>query len=91
MTREVVCAHFETVTAVRPRSEVCEACVAAGDSYTAARFCAACGFVGCCDGSKNHHMVSHFEATGHPIVRPVGPPPGKDWMWCYLDETYVTA
>jgi uncharacterized UBP type Zn finger protein len=29
-----------------------------------------CGYVGCCDKAKNRHAAKHFEATGHPIVRP---------------------
>lgn len=91
MTTEVQCTHVDTVTDVGPVSQRCEECAALGDDYPAARSCTVCGFVGCCDGSKNHHMINHFRTSGHPIIRPLNPAPGEDWMWCYVDETYVTT
>jgi hypothetical protein len=43
-----------------------------------------CGYVGCCDSSKNKHASAHARATGHPIVESFEP--GEDWLWCYIDE-----
>ena len=89
MTEQVRCTHVDTMTDVKPQSDVCEPCVAVGDTYPAARYCTVCGFVGCCDGAKNHHMINHFRETGHPIIRPADP--REDWAWCYVDDTYVAA
>ena len=53
------------------------------------RACTACGYVGCCDDSKNRHARAHAQDAGHPIVRSLTQ--GEDWLWCYQDETYVEA
>ena len=89
MTQEKQCTHADTVTDTGPASQVCEPCVAAGDDYPDARYCTVCGYVGCRDGAKGHHMISHHRETGHPIIKPVGQ--DEDWLWCYVDEVYVTA
>ena len=89
MAGQVECTHVDTITDAEPQSDVCEQCVAAGVTYPAARYCTVCGYVGCCDDSKNHHMISHFRETGHAIIRPLHP--RDEWTWCYVDETYVTA
>ena len=91
MTEEVQCTHLDTVADVGPASKVCEPCVRLGDSYPDARYCTVCGFVGCCDGAKNHHMINHFRETGHPIIGPATPAPDEEWLWCYIDEVYVAA
>ncbi len=49
--------------------------------------CMTCGYVGCCDDSKNKHATQHFQDTGHPIIK--SQEPGEDWGWCYVDQTYV--
>jgi len=46
-----------------------------------------CGYVGCCDSSKNKHASKHADAIGHPLVMSMEP--GEDWVWCYDDEVYV--
>ena len=90
MAEQVECTHLDTITDVKPRSQVCEPCVALGDTYPAARYCKVCGYVGCCDDSKNHHMIDHHRETGHPIIGPADSAEG--WSgWCYVDETYVTV
>jgi uncharacterized UBP type Zn finger protein len=51
--------------------------------------CLICGFVGCCDTSKNKHMLEHVRETGHPIIRSLQP--GEAWIWCYEDEAFISA
>ena len=46
-----------------------------------------CGYIGCCDKSKNKHARQHYDATGHPVMRSIEP--GEDWMWCYVDEALL--
>jgi len=81
------CAHVDLVAAVSPRSPGCEECLRTGSRWVHLRVCLSCGFVGCCDSSKNRHATAHFWATQHPIVRSLEP--GESWRWCYLDETAV--
>jgi hypothetical protein len=45
-----------------------------------------CGYVGCCDASKNRHSTAHFRATNHPIVRSIEP--GEEWGWCHVDQLW---
>ncbi len=80
------CSHVARATVVTPPAEhVCPGCVALGDSWVHLRICLACGYVGCCDDSKNTHAHRHFEAEGHPIIKSLEA--GDSWAWCYLDET----
>jgi len=81
------CAHVDLVAAVSPRSPGCEECLRTGSRWVHLRVCLSCGFVGCCDSSKNRHATAHFWATQHPVVRSLEP--GESWRWCYLDETAV--
>jgi uncharacterized UBP type Zn finger protein len=48
----------------------------------------ACGYVGCCDKSKNKHAREHFRQTGHPLTRPYKER-GMDWVWCYVNEVLL--
>jgi uncharacterized UBP type Zn finger protein len=73
---------------IGPASEVCQECVALGDSWPALRMCVLCGYVGCCDKSKNKHAREHFRQTGHPLTRPYKER-GMDWVWCYVDEALL--
>ena len=81
------CQHVALVSAISPRSPGCEECLRTGSRWVHLRVCLSCGFVGCCDSSKNRHATAHFWATKHPIVRSLEP--GESWRWCYLDETAV--
>lgn len=83
------CAHVDQIKDVDPGSEGCEACLQLGDTWVQLRLCLSCGNVGCCNSSKNKHASKHFQATGHPIVQSFGS--FEDWMWCYVDEQYVTT
>src|ERR1039458_432621 len=50
-----VCEHLANSHYVAPKVHVCAECVALGDTWVHLRTCLACGHVGCCDSSKNHH------------------------------------
>jgi CPA1 family monovalent cation:H+ antiporter len=71
---------------VRSPKRACEACGGTEDL----RVCQTCGYVGCCE-SHDAHDTAHFEATGHPFIRPragrfFGP---TGWLWCYLCRAYL--
>jgi uncharacterized UBP type Zn finger protein len=82
------CSHLDQIREVRPSAEVCQECVALGDSWPALRMCLSCGYVGCCDKAKNRHVLQHYESTGHPIVRPYKER-GMDWLWCRVDKVLL--
>jgi uncharacterized UBP type Zn finger protein len=81
------CIHFDQIQDVTPDSDVCEACVALGDTWVNLRLCMTCGQVGCCDDSKNTHARKHSMATMHPVI--MSYKPGEDWLWCYVDEVLL--
>lgn len=78
------CTHLDMVKVTDSDATVCDQCVAVGDIWPALRLCLVCGFVGCCDTSKNKHMKGHYEATGHPIFRSIRL--DESWVWCYEDN-----
>jgi len=80
------CSHLADIKVTEPTTDVCEDCVAQGDIWPALRMCLICGYVGCCDTSKNKHMKQHFEKTGHPIFRSIRMDEG--WIWCYEDNVF---
>lgn len=59
----------------------CEACGEREDL----RVCQNCGYVACCE-SHDAHDTAHFEATGHPFIRPRV---GRPWLWCYSCRAYL--
>ena len=81
------CAHVDQIRDVSPRASGCEECLATGDRWVHLRLCLSCGHVGCCDSSPNRHASKHHDGTGHPIVRSFER--GEDWMYCYVDDTFV--
>lgn len=82
------CAHRERIQQVTPsNTEVCADCVALDDQWLHLRICLTCGYVGCCDLAKNHHMRTHYEQTGHPLIQSFEP--SEDWIWCYEDEAVL--
>ena len=89
--RNKECTHLDLVQDVTPQADVCEECVALEDTWPELRMCTICGHVGCCDGSKNQHMLKHFETTTHPIARPVDRGLFFKWMWCYVDQALLDA
>jgi predicted ester cyclase len=80
------CSHLADIKVTEPTVDVCEDCVAQGDIWPALRMCLICGYVGCCDTSKNKHMKQHYEKTGHPIFRSIRMDEG--WIWCYADNVF---
>jgi uncharacterized UBP type Zn finger protein len=84
------CSHVGMIGDVRPGSDVCERCVALGDTWPALRMCLECSHVGCCDSGRHQHALEHFEETGHPLIRPYGER-GMSWIWCYEDRALLDA
>ena len=79
------CFHFRRLeTLAEPRSDVCESCVAAGDTWVHLRSCLVCGVVGCCDNSKNRHARKHWEERDHPVIRSLEP--GETWKFCFPER-----
>lgn len=83
------CDHTDQIRDVTPSALGCEDCLKTGDAWVHLRICRTCGYVGCCDDSKNRHATAHYHAAGHPIIQSFQP--GENWMWCYIDESYVEA
>ena len=83
----MTCAHRDQIKDVKPSAAGCEECLKLGDRWVNLRMCLTCGYVGCCDSSKNGHATRHFRATGHAIVQSIEP--GESWKWCYVDEVMV--
>lgn len=83
------CGHMTGGGSVVASSDGCEDCRRLGDRWVELRVCLSCGYVGCCDSSKNGHATAHFQAEGHPVVRSFQP--DEQWAWCYLDQRYVDA
>lgn len=82
------CPHVDVVPAT-PISDGCEDCRALGDAWTHLRVCLECGYVGCCDDSKNRHATRHYEAEGHPAIASLEP--GESWRYCYTDKVLAPA
>ena len=82
------CEHGSMIREVSFEGDECPECVAVGDEWVHLRVCMTCGQIGCCDSSKNKHSHRHADSAGHPIARSIEP--GESWMWCYLDEVFLT-
>jgi monovalent cation/hydrogen antiporter len=80
------CRHLDVARSF-PVATTCPSCEAVGASWVALRMCMTCGSVGCCDSSSGRHARSHFEATGHPVMRSIEGT--EHWAWCYPDEAYL--
>lgn len=81
------CSHLDQITITTPSTHVCEDCVAKGDRWVHLRMCLICGYVGCCDMSKNKHATGHFKSTEHPLIRSIKP--RESWVWCYVDKVFL--
>jgi len=82
------CSHLDDIRVTESATKVCQDCVDKGDIWPALRMCLICGYVGCCDTSKNKHMKQHYEQTGHPLFRSIRLTEG--WVWCYADNVFFT-
>jgi uncharacterized UBP type Zn finger protein len=80
----IQCLHLKTIKFTDSPVRECKDCVKLGDLWVHLRLCTECGYVGCCDSSKNKHATKHFHSTSHPIIK--SQQPGESWMWCYIDE-----
>jgi uncharacterized UBP type Zn finger protein len=85
----VQCSHLHLIRDLKPGAEVCEQCVASGDTWVHLRMCLVCGHVGCCDQSKNKHATRHYHETGHPVMQALDG--WADWGWCYADVVYLST
>jgi uncharacterized UBP type Zn finger protein len=82
-----VCGHLSTIQDVVPSADGCEDCLKIGDEWVHLRLCLSCGYVGCCDDSKNKHATHHHHATSHPIITSYEE--GENWLWCYVDRVGI--
>ena len=80
----VECQHLDTIKITNSRERKCKDCLVLGDDWMHLRLCTYCGYVGCCDDSKNKHATKHFLATEHPVIK--SQEPGERWKWCYVDQ-----
>jgi predicted ester cyclase len=83
------CSHLENIKVTQTDTDVCHQCIEAGDIWPALRMCLTCGYVGCCDTSKNKHMKAHYEETGHPLFRSIRLQ--ESWVWCYADNAMFSG
>jgi uncharacterized UBP type Zn finger protein len=82
------CDHFAEIIDVVPSAAGCEDCLKMGDEWVHLRLCLTCGYVGCCDNSKNKHATRHFHKSGHPVI--VSYEVNEKWLWCYKDQTVIS-
>ena len=80
------CSHLGEIQVTETTIDYCEQCVGLGDVWPALRLCLTCGFVGCCDTSKNKHAKKHYEETGHPLMRSIRL--NERWVWCHEDNAF---
>jgi len=83
------CDHFLEIQDVFPSAKGCEDCLKMGDTWVNLRLCLTCGYVGCCDASKNKHATKHFHSSTHPVI--VSYQPNERWLWCYVDQKQITV
>lgn len=77
------CPHLNQIKVLRPPTndvKGCVDCLKSGDPWETLRICKTCGYIGCCDNSKNQHMTKHFKSSGHPLIQSVQP--NESWYWC---------
>lgn len=78
------CKHFDLIKEVSPQAEGCVDCLKTKDKWFRLRLCLICGYVGCCDNSKNKHATKHFKETNHPLIKSLEQ--NENWIWCFIDE-----
>ncbi|MCW9705452.1 UBP-type zinc finger domain-containing protein [Fodinibius salsisoli] len=83
------CTHLNLIETTKTDTNVCEDCLEEGDRWVHLRMCLICGYVGCCDSSKNKHARQHYQQTGHPLIRSIEPK--ETWRYCYEDHLYLNS
>lgn len=78
------CKHFKNIKEVVPQAKGCVDCLKTGDKWFHLRLCLMCGYVGCCDQSKNKHATKHYKKIKHPLIKSFEP--GESWIYCYIDD-----
>lgn len=78
----MACDHESMIEITEATAHECETCIQQGDTWVHLRMCMTCGFVGCCDSSKNKHARKHYMRNDHPVIRSVEP--GEEWRYCYI-------
>lgn len=86
-TMATTCSHLGQIRNVKAVSDGCEDCRKLGDDWVHLRLCLSCGYVGCCDDSKNRHATQHHHISTHPIIKSFES--DENWRWCYEDEKLV--
>lgn len=83
------CKHKNMIAITEPASHECETCVEQGDTWVHLRMCMTCGYVGCCDSSKNKHARKHYMRNEHPVIRSIEP--GEHWRYCYVHNEIMES
>lgn len=78
------CKHFDDIKDVSPMAKGCVDCLKTHDKWFHLRLCLNCGYVGCCDNSKNKHASKHYGKTKHPVIKSFEK--GESWMYCFIDK-----
>ena len=86
---EKECSHLDMIQVVKPDTDVCRDCIALGDVWPALRMCLICGYVGCCDTSKNKLMKRHITQSGHALFRSIRL--DESWVWCNEDAAFFSG
>jgi uncharacterized UBP type Zn finger protein len=74
----------------KPEQEViCKECSEKGEAWVHLRMCMTCGYIGCCDSSRNKHARKHYVRKQHPIIRSVEA--GENWVYCYIDDEMLRS
>ena len=78
------CKHFSEAKNVMPLAQGCIDCLKKGNDWVHLRICLSCGYIGCCDDSRNKHATKHFKMTTHPVIKSFEK--DESWMWCFVDK-----
>ncbi|GAB5410254.1 MAG: UBP-type zinc finger domain-containing protein [Balneolaceae bacterium] len=85
----MTCEHTTMIKITEPTGHECETCAEQGDTWVHLRMCMICGYVGCCDSSKNKHARKHYMRNEHPVIRSVEP--GENWRYCYIHKKMLKS
>lgn len=81
------CDHLKSIEVEFPTQKLeCKDCISLGDDWVHLRLCLTCGYIGCCDSSKNKHASKHAEDKKHPVI--ISAEVGEKWAWCYEHKLF---